>query len=154
MADIKSTDAPAEVLSADELRMKLLTAQMEALDRREKANANELQKLADFANSFLHEDVSEQERAMIRRLVENAVKDGKFEALVYSFPSSLCTDDGRAINNAQPNWPETLQGKAKILYDRYKAVAQPKGYRLKALIISFPGGMPGDVGLFLTWAPE
>jgi len=154
MADIKSTDAPAEVLSADELRMKLLTAQMDALDRREKANANELQKLAEFANSFLHEDVSEQERAMIRRLVENAVKDGKFEALVYSFPSSLCTDDGRAINNAQPNWPETLQGKAKILYDRYKAVAQPKGYRLKAMIISFPGGMPGDVGLFLTWAPE
>jgi hypothetical protein len=154
MADIKSTDSPAEVLSADELRMKLLTSQMEALDRREKANANELQKLAEFANSFLHDDVSEQERAMIRRLVENAVKDGKFEALVYSFPSSLCTDDGRAINNAQPNWPETLQGKAKILYDRYKAVAQPKGYRLKAMIISFPGGMPGDVGLFLTWAPE
>ena len=28
------------------------------------------------------------------------------------------------------------------------------GFRLKATIITFPGGMPGDVGFFLNWAPE
>ena len=52
------------------------------------------------------------------------------------------------------HWPETLQGKAKELYDRYTEVARPQGYRLKAMIINFPGGLPGDVGFFLSWAAE
>ena len=41
-----------------------------------------------FTDSFLKDQVSEDEIAMVRRLVMNAVKDGKYEALVYSFPSS------------------------------------------------------------------
>ena len=49
------------------------------------------------------------------------------EAMVYSFPSDLCTDGGRAINNSDPNWPETLQGKAKEMYDAFKARAQAAG---------------------------
>ena len=57
------------------------------------------------------------------------------------------------INNNDNNWPSSLQGKAGELYQRYLEVAKPQGYRLKAMIISFPGGMPGDVGLFLDWAP-
>ena len=47
-----------------------------------------------------------------------------------------------------------MQGKAKELYDRYLAVAKPQGFKLKATIINFPGGMPGDVGFFLNWAPD
>ena len=39
-------------------------------------------------------------RAMILRLVMNAVKQGKFEALVYTVPSELCTDGGRAAISA------------------------------------------------------
>ena len=90
---------------------------------------------------------------MIRRLVKIAVEKGQMEAMVYSFPSDLCTDGGRAINNSDPNWPETLQGKAKEMYDAFKARIQPQGYKLKAMIINFPGGIPGDVGFFLNWAP-
>ena len=90
---------------------------------------------------------------MVRRLVANAVKDGKMEAMVYSFPSDLCTDSGRAINNYDPKWPETLQGKAKEFFDRYESLAKPQGYKLKAMVINFPGGVPGDIGLFLNWAP-
>ena len=62
------------------------------------------------------------------------------EALVYSFPSDLCTDGGRAINKAEPDWPETLQGKAREMSEAFKARGQPQGYRLKAMIINFPGG--------------
>ena len=98
--------------------------------------------------------MSEDEIAMVRRLVMNAVKNGKYEALVYSFPSDLCTDSGRAINSADPQWTETLQGKAKQFYERYLKYAKPQGYKLKAMIINFPGGMPGDVGFFLNWAPK
>ena len=52
------------------------------------------------------------------------------------------------------DWPQTLQGKAKEFFDRYQTYGKPQGYKLKAMIINFPGGMPGDVGFFLNWAPD
>jgi hypothetical protein len=140
--------------SADELRMMLLEQQMKKMDERQKLVDAEEKKRAAFAEDFLKGHVGEQERTIIRRLVMNAVKDGKMEAMVYSFPSRLCSDRGRAINNNDPKWPETLQGKAKELFDRYNEVARPQGYALKAMIINFPDGVPGDVGLFLNWAPK
>jgi hypothetical protein len=91
---------------------------------------------------------------MVRRLVMNAVQDGKLEAMVYSFPSDLCSDGGRAINSNSPGWPETLQGKALDFYRRYEEYGRPRGCRLKAMVIKFPGGMPGDIGFFLNWAPQ
>ncbi len=145
---------PAGVPSADDLRMSILSKEMAEMDRRDKLKAQKEDQLRAFTESFLTEHVSDDERAMIQKLVMSAAANGKFEALVYSFPSDLCTDSGRAINNRLPHWPETLQGKAKELYDRYLAIAKPQGFALKATIINFPGGMPGDVGFFLNWAPE
>jgi len=74
--------------------------------------------------------------------------------MVYSFPSDLCTDSGRAINSNDPQWTNTLRGKAKEFYERYLKYGKPQGFKLKAMIINFPGGIPGDVGFFLNWAPE
>ena len=51
-----------------------------------------------------------------------------------------------AINSADPRWPETLQGKAKEFHERYMKYAKPRGYKLKAMIINYPGGIHGDVG--------
>jgi hypothetical protein len=140
--------------TADELRMSLLKKEMEKASAAQKAKEVEQKKLADFTADFLGNHVSEEETAMVRRLVTNAVQDGKFEAMVYSFPSDLCSDGGRAINSGSPDWPETLRGKAKEFYERYQRVGKPAGYKLKAMIINFPGGMPGDVGFFLNWAPD
>lgn len=134
--------------------MAMLERQMAEMQKRQRAQEIEQRKHAAFVESFLKEELSEEERATIRRLVLNAAAAGAFESLVYSFPSSLCTDNGRAINNNEPDWPATLQGKAKQFYDRFKAEAHPLGYKLKAMIISFPDGMPGDVGFFLNWAPD
>ena len=153
MAEKAPTDPTAPIPSAEQLRMKLLEEQMKEMERQEKARAAAQKELAAFTDDFLKSHISDDERAMIRRLVKNAVEKGQMEALVYSFPSDLCTDGGRAINNADPNWPETLQGKAKEMYDAFKARIQPQGYKLKAMIINFPGGIPGDVGFFLNWAP-
>jgi hypothetical protein len=141
-------------ISADDLRMSILRKEMEKMDAERKAREAEQKKLTAFTDDFLHKHVSEDEIAMVRRLVMNAVKDGKMEAMVYSFPSDLCTDSGRAINSNDPRWPETLQGKAKEFYDRYQEFGRPQGYRLKAMVINFPGGIPGDIGFFLNWAPQ
>lgn len=140
--------------TAVDIRMKLIEREMEAMEKQRAAREAEQAKLAALAEEFLKSEISEKETVMIRRLVMNAVQDGKLEAQVYSFPSDLCSDGGRAINNGEPHWPETLRGKAKALYERYQTIAKPAGYRLKASIITFPGGIPGDVGFFLNWAEQ
>lgn len=140
--------------TAEELRMQILSKELEKASAAEKAREIEKQKLAAFTEEFLGSHISEEEIAMVRRVVANAVRDGKFEAMVYSFPSQLCTDGGRAINSGRADWAETLQGKAREFYERYEAIAKPGGYKLKAMIINFPDGIPGDVGFFLNWAPE
>ena len=149
MADAKESAIP----SAEQLRLQMLEREMAEMEKREKAKRAAIQEHEEFAKTFLTQHVSEQERAVIQRLVRVAVEQGKTEALVYSFSSDLCSDGGRAINNALPEWPDTLQGKARELYDRYVSIAKPEGYKLKAMIINFPGGIPGDVGFFLNWAP-
>jgi hypothetical protein len=149
----EKTDSNAAPMSAEALRMSILRKEMERMDDERKAREAEEKRLADFTADFLHKHVSEDEIAVVRRLVANAVKDGKMEAMVYSFPSDLCTDSGRAINNNDPRWPETLQGKAKEFFERYEEFGKPQGYRLKAMVINFPGGVPGDIGFFLNWAP-
>ena len=146
-------DSNAMPLSAEALRMSILQKEMEKMDVERKAREAEEKRVAEFTRDFLSKHVSEDEIAMVRRLVANAVKDGKMEAMVYSFPSDLCTDSGRAINSNDPHWPETLQGKAKEFFERYESLAKPQGYKLKAMVINFPGGVPGDIGLFLNWAP-
>jgi hypothetical protein len=146
-------DPSAMPQSAEALRMSILQKEMEKMDVERKVREAEQKKLAEFTTGFLHQHVSEDEIAMVRRLVANAVKDGKMEAMVYSFPSDLCTDSGRAINNNDPSWPETLQGKAREFFERYQEFGKPGGYKLKAMVINFPGGVPGDIGFFLNWAP-
>ena len=149
----QETEAQGMPVSAEQLRMTILNNEMAKVDAERALREAEQKKLADFTTDFLHKHVGEDEIEMVRRLVMNAVKDGKMEAMVYSFPSTLCSDSGRAINNNDPRWPETLQGKAREFYERYEEFGKPQGYRLKAMVINFPGGMPGDVGFFLNWAP-
>lgn len=149
----EKVDPNAMPMSAEALRMSILQKEMEKMDVERKAREAEEKRLAAFTQDFLHKHVSDDEIAMVRRLVQNAVKDGKMEAMVYSFPSDLCSDSGRAINSNDPRWPETLQGKAKEFFERYEQFGKPQGYRLKAMVITFPGGIPGDIGFFLNWAP-
>jgi len=153
MPNTKSSEMNTVPPSASELRMLLLQEQMAEAKKRESQAKREQDKLTKFTDDFLKTHVTEAEVAMVRRLVMNAVKEGKFEALVYSFPSELCTDSGRAINSGDPEWTETLQGKAKEFYNRYVEFGRPQGFKLKAMIVNFPGGMPGDVGFFISWAP-
>ena len=154
MTDDGTAKAGNAIPTADDLRMEVLNKQMAEIDRRLKAREAEQQKLATIANEFLSQHVSDRERQMIRTIVSSAVREGQYEAMVYSFPSTLCTDSGRAINNLDPDWPDTLQGKARELYEGFNANLQPKGYRLKAAILDFPGGMPGNVGFILNWEPK
>jgi CBS domain-containing protein len=80
-----------------------------------------------------------------------AAEQGKVEFLLLRFPSQLCSDRGRAINVAEPDWPATLHGEAAELYLRWERDLKPQGFHLAAQVLDYPGGVPGDIGLFLVW---
>jgi hypothetical protein len=87
----------------------------------------------------------------VAAMVRAAAERGRTELMVFRFPNELTTDKGRAINHAEPGWPETLTGRPAQIYRFWKIHLAPKGFRLAAQIIDFPGGMPGDVGFILAW---
>ena len=84
-------------------------------------------------------------------VIQRAVRNGLTEVQVYRFPNSLCTDRGRAINQQEPGWENTLTGVPKEIYQLWAKYFRPRGYKLKVEIIDFPGGMPGDVAMTLKW---
>lgn len=137
--------------TAAELRQQIAQMKLALVEKRHHAQEVEEQHRREFADDFLHHHMDEADFARMIQLINAATRQFKTEALIYRFPSELCTDKGRAINNGDPDWPETLQGKAKDLYLAYLARARPEGFHLKAMIIDFPHDKPGDVGVFLSW---
>ena len=58
---------------------------------------------------------------------------------------------GRRINNMEPDWPQSLEGFAKKAYEYFMTELKPLGFKLSAQILDYPGGIPGNVGLYLSW---
>jgi hypothetical protein len=85
------------------------------------------------------------------KIIERAVANGKSEVQVYRFPNVICTDKGRAINQQEPGWENTLTGVPKEIYQLWTKYFRDRGYKLRVEIIDFPGGMPGDVAMTLKW---
>ena len=84
-------------------------------------------------------------------VIQRAVRNGLSEVQVYRFPHTLCTDNGRAINQQEPGWEETLIGLPKELFLFWKTYLQPRGYRIKFQIAEWPDGVPGDFSITLAW---
>jgi hypothetical protein len=96
--------------------------------------------------------VTDEMRANVIHRVKKAVEEGLNEVKVLQFPVELCTDSGRAVNNNDPDWPDTLTGVPRQAYEVWRDRLKPAGYKLTAMIVEWPHGMPGDVGLFLGWS--
>jgi len=140
-----------EVIRPDELR--------KAAEAKEMARAKELfeadQRRADerrqLREAFMGREIQPDGRDRLRKALVAAAERGARELQVLTFPSELCTDRGRAINNGDADWPKTLVGYAARAYEFYQTELQSHGYKLRAEILDFPGGKPGEVGLTLSW---
>ncbi len=88
---------------------------------------------------------------LVMTLVSRAAERGQSEVQVYRFPNALCSDRGRAINNSEPDWEKTLEGRPRSAYEFWRDHLKPLDFHLKAVVLEYPGGMPGDIGLFLGW---
>ncbi len=125
-----------------------VNAEMEKDMARQRKREEERKKLYD---DFMARDIRPDAMDRVNAALRNAVTQGHHELMVLQFPSDWCTDGGRAINNDDPHWHETLNGFARRAYEHFIAHMQPLGYKARARIIDYPGGKPGDVGLFVSW---
>jgi hypothetical protein len=139
------------LITPDELRRlaeeKEMAQARELLEKQRKVE-DERHHLRD---AFMTQDIHPEVFERVSRVVKSAAERGEREVLAVRFPSEYCTDGGRAINNFEPNWPETLTGFAKRAHEFFEKELRPRGYKARAQILDFPGGVPGDVGIFLSW---
>jgi hypothetical protein len=135
----------------------------EQLQRRKQEELSEFRKRLE--NFQLTDEIIEAGLSRIKRAFER----GETELMVSSFPSSFCTDDGRAVINAgrppivkpseeeaaklaeEPEWLTTLPAGVRRVYDYWKSNLKPGGFQFTARIVNYPGGKPGDIGLFFSW---
>jgi hypothetical protein len=96
--------------------------------------------------------LTEEEKVQLAStVIQRAVRNGLSEVQVYRFPNSLCTDKGRAINQMEKGWEKTLNGIPKEIYQLWSDYLQPRGYRIRYQIVDFPGGVPGDISITISW---
>jgi hypothetical protein len=140
--------------SAKEALQKLAMKEAEKASEAAKANAiAQAEKEALLEKLTKPSGVSDEEALRrVASIVERAVANGLMEVQVYRFPNALCTDQGRAIIQAEPGWENTLTGMPKEMYQFWDRQLRPLGYKLRFEIIEWPGGFPGDVGITLRWA--
>src|SRR5262245_52978720 len=144
----------ASLPSASDLMKKIALAEAEEASKQARQLSDaEAEKKALLDHLRGPSGVSDEEgirRAM--RIIERAVSNGLTEVQVYRFPNDLCTDKGRAINEQESGWEETLTGIPKEVYQLWATYFRPRGYKLRVEIIDFPHGMPGDVAMTLKWS--
>ncbi|WP_198378560.1 hypothetical protein [Neoroseomonas rubea] len=101
--------------------------------------------------SFAARDVQPEALERIATVVRRAVENGEKRALLLQFPSDWLPDSGRGITTHDPNWHERLEGFPRRAFDFYVKELAPRGFQLQVEIIDWPGGMPGDVGWYISW---
>ena len=141
----------AGLLRPQDLKEIASDAEMAKMEEERQAKRKKEQQQLELREAFMSRDVQPEAIDRINKAVRIAAEQGQHQLQVVTFPCSFCSDGGRRINIADPEWPSTLEGFAKKAYDFFVKELRPLGYKLHAEIISFPGGMPGDVALFLKW---
>lgn len=140
-----------QLLKPEDLKMIASDAEMDEMDRERKFADKKKQQDRALQEAFMSRKVAPEAVERINNAVRIAAQNGHHHLEVITFPSSYCSDGGRRINIADSEWPTTLTGFAKDAYDFYDKELRPLGYKLRAEIINFPGGMPGEVSLSLAW---
>ncbi len=148
-----TTKPDAALPSAKDIMQKIALAEAEKASEEARLRAQ-----ADAEKKALLDQLSKpsgvsDEEAISRaiKIIDRAAASGLTEVQVHRFPNQLCTDKGRAINQQEPGWEKTLTGVPKEIYHLWEKYLRPRGYKLRVQIVDFPGGIPGDVGMTLSW---
>ena len=141
----------ADLLRPEDLNQIRSDAQTAKMEERQQANRKLEQQQLELRDAFASRELHPEVIDRINRAITIAAQQGSRQLEVLTFPCKFCNDGGRRINNLDADWPSSLEGFAKKAYEFFEKELRPKGFKLQAEIISFPGGIPGDVGLYLKW---
>jgi len=139
------------LLRADDLNAIIIDAEMKKMDEERAKQEKQAKQQAELREAFMSREIHPEVMDRINKVVRAAAGNGLKQIDVISFPASYCNDRGRRINNQLPDWPESLEGFARRAYEFYMKELRPLGYKLHAEVVSFPGGIPGEISLFLKW---
>jgi hypothetical protein len=142
---------PTTLLRPQDLKQISSDAEIAKMDEERQFKKKKEQQKEELLEAFMSREIQSEAIDRINNAVRIAAEQGSHRVQVLTFPSSFCSDRGRCINNADPEWPSTLNGFAKKAYDFFKKELQPLGFKLSAEIVTWPDGLPGDVALYLTW---
>jgi hypothetical protein len=126
-------------------------AEMKKMDEERKRKERQKREQRELHEAFMARDIHPEVMDRLNKAVRLAAEQGLKEIQVITFPANFCNDGGRRINNMLPDWPDSLEGFARRAHDFYVKELRPLGYKLHAQVIDFPGGMPGEIALFLKW---
>jgi hypothetical protein len=141
------------MFTAKELQAKIAAAQAaKASEALKHQQAEEAEKAALMERLSKPSGLSDEAvMAKASLIIGRAVENGLLSVQVFRFPNHLCTDNGRAINQREAGWETTLTGIPRELYEFWQRQLQPRGYLIRYEILDYPGGMPGDVVVTLSW---
>ena len=139
------------LLRPEDLNQLSSDAEMARMDEERQYRKKKEQQQLELREAFMSREVQREAIDRINHAVSVAAKNGQHQLQVVTFPCKFCSDGGRRINIADPEWPSTLEGFVKRAYDFYLKELRPLGYKLHAEIVSYPGGMPGEAALILKW---
>jgi hypothetical protein len=160
--------------SGSPLSVTALFAEREAKQRRDQESLEHLQQrkqeeLAAFKQRLEKFELTDEIIQSGLDRIKRAFERGESELMLASFPCDFCTDGGRAVINAgvppinkptkeeaarqaeQPDWLLTMPAGVRKVHEYWRKNLKPGGFGFSARVISYPGGKPGDIGLFFTW---
>ena len=141
----------AKLLTPGDLRSITEMTQLATVQEQFERVKREDQERKALHEAFMTRELPPEVMELINTAVRRAAEQGAHELQMLRFPASYCNDHGRRINNAEPDWPESLEGFAKRAHEFFGRELKPLGYKSRAQILDYPHGQLGDVGLFLCW---
>ena len=144
----------ALVPSAKEVMQQIALAEAEEAEKQARAQAEAEAEKKALVDQLRKPPGTSDEEAIRRGLeiIHRAIKNRLTEVEIIRFPNQLCTDKGRAINQQEPGWENTLTGTPKEIYQFWDKYFRSRGYKLRVQIVDFPSGLPGDIAMTVSWS--
>src|SRR5262249_12582962 len=141
----------ADLLRPQDLKKIADDAEMSAIQSHLKAQKKAEDEQAELREAFMTREIHPEVKDRLNAAIKRAAESGRSEIQIFTFPASFCNDQGRRINNMDAEWPSSLEGFARKAYEYFEENLKPLGFRMRVQILNYPGGMPGEVGVFLGW---
>lgn len=150
-ASAAPAEAASDIFDVEHFRALTADSEHEVLLRQAEVRRAEAAARRRTVEQLIDHHIGDETWRNMLHKAREAAQHGAKEFMLLRFPHDLCSDGGRAVNVPEPDWPKTLRGEAAEVYLRWERELKSGGFRLGARVLDFPGGFPGDIGLFLIW---